>query len=113
MSDFDATDLTADLNDILGGFSQSVQFFKSKAKGKQPFTCAAAIGEASNHTTGSDEGLIGEDMVMLTCLTSRLAWIPSDGDTCVIDGVTYRVRAARHVPGDVAYNFDCEAVNKA
>ena len=57
-------------------------------------------------------GFIGEDMISLTCATAALTWIPQDGDTCIIDEFTYRIRKARHVPGDVAWNFDCEAVNK-
>ena len=110
MADFDTIRAGADLAEMLGGLVQSVTF---SGEGLVPFTCQAAVGDASNHSIGSEEGLIGEDSVTLICATSALTWIPQDGNLVVVDGFTYRVEDVRHVPGDVAYTFICQAVAKA
>ena len=114
MSDFDPTGMAADFAEMQTGLAQASVIFKGRGRDKQ--TVAAVVGDASNGTTGSDEGLIGDDAVSLTVLASAFSvaggWVPRDGDTVEIEGVTYRLLPVRRTPGDVVYTFNCEAVNK-
>jgi hypothetical protein len=114
MADFDQTEMAADFGEMLDGIAQSSVVFSSKRKAGT-VTVRACIGEASNNTTGTDEGLLAEDDLSLTVLETAFVaagWIPAAGDVARIDGYAYRVRRARKVNGDVTWVFDCEAVAK-
>lgn len=112
MVDFDQDGMAADFGEMLNGMAQSSVVFSSKRKrGTQ--TVRAVIGEASNNTVASEEGLLAEDDLSLTVLETEFAeagWVPTAGDVAQIDGYAYRVRRARKVMGDVTWAFDCEAV---
>lgn len=113
MADFDTAEMTADFNEMLSGLAQSAVSFSSKRKpGVQ--TVSACVGEVGSATEGSEEGLFGDDALSLTVLASAFSagWIPTSGDVVEVDGVKYRVKTPRHVPGDVVWTFDCEAISK-
>jgi len=111
VADFDTAELEADMDEIAAGLVQSATFLaRGRRKSAQVVGCV--IGDVSNSTTGSDEGLMGEDSIGITVKASLFAWIPRDGDTVIISGSEYRIRAARRVPGDAAMSFDCESITK-
>ena len=115
MPDFDAN-MDADMADVEtgGGLVQSVVFQLANSKKRQSVPCI--IGDVGQSHLGSDEGLLQDDSLSITVrnasfVSANAGWIPGDGSLAIMDGVTYRIRNARQVPGDVVWTFDLEGAD--